>query len=118
MRSPKMLGISKGGPTGPSGPTLFLTLSYTPTRHCTHRNVVKNMSSPTEWIRNQWDHWDRWDHLSKINRLGDAADDAILGPYWGHPGPSGTAACSREVRPRDARLPRAERCSACLWGKS
>lgn len=63
MHSPKMPGISKGGPTGPSGPTLFLTFSYRPTSPCTHRNVVKSMSSPTERIGNQWDQWDHWDPL-------------------------------------------------------
>jgi hypothetical protein len=92
MHSSKTPRISKGGPTGPTGPTLFLTLSYRPTRHCTHAGVVKNMSSPTEEIGNQWDHRDQWDHLSEIKRLGDAQSKSILGPYWDRAEPSGTAA--------------------------
>jgi hypothetical protein len=103
-----------GGPSGPTGPTLFLTLSYRPTKRCTHAEVVKNLSSPTEEMRNQWDHRDQWDHFSKINRLGDGQSKGILGPYWDHPEPSGTAARARNGRSHDASPAGSDRCPAYL----
>src|ERR687891_646545 len=111
MHNAKTPRISTGCPTGSTGPTPFLTLSYRRTGHRTHSSVIKDVSSLTEEIGNQWD---QWDHPREIKRLGDTQSTDILGPYWGHTNPSGTAARAGGSRSNDASPAETDRYAACL----